>query len=448
MSILTYNGYTMLLIKTNSVTREPRLSDDGTDYMWTVFTIDVNCVYNPRATSYPTVGELPMVTDATIRSGLMQPRCPLFFSEGNIPILNLPVNIPGGTIDCDDGPTPLACHITRIESAKTFMIRYVVRASVYECPQGSYISPIASSRYTRSESLDSQYRSTMTVAGKAYFRSNVLAALQLNADAFRGYIIPQPMAGFARKLVQVAIAPNGIVMEFAATDVEQFIDLGNAYTEGTAASVGITEMDIDYSTSTYTSSEIGFAGLAIRATVSCMAVGTRGANTYNMVVFLLRCIANKLGSIVNTGVPVDVSCRENQFKSIVMLSMTYQTLPPKGQLPDMTLGIKGFVGEPIASLPPLGGVQPQPPFSNQTRGPLAYTLAVNAFAVSCLSTIFDVGGCDQTGMTPPDVSIDGGQCLGQAQVLAYEYIDESPSADYRQAGKQSFRGENPEKQHT
>lgn len=446
MSSLIYNNIELSLIKTNSIDRQTRMSDDRTEYMWTTFTIDITCIYNPGATSYPTPGILPMETDDLTRSLLMQPRQPLFFSEGGIPILDIPSNLAsGGAIDCENGPIPIACNITRIASARLFFVRYVIKASIIECPSGTIVSAVASSRYSRTESLDGQYRATMTTAGKAMFRSNVLVAINENADAFRGYIIPDPLLGYKRMLIKVGIDSSGIEMEWMTVDVEQFVDLGDGTLPNTAGSFGITEMDLEYSTSTLRDGSVGISGiLGVSATVEASAKGARTANRLTMLMFLARCSVNKLGVIVGTGLPTQMSMRENIFNNSISMVLTYQVLPTTGStLTNMVLGLKGFVGAPIASLPPTGGVNIQPPYSNATRGMLAYQLAVNAFATACYSNINSIGGCDVSGAVPPDVGNYNGQCIGSPQVFAYGLLDDPSAVDLRRGSKQSARGPNP-----
>ena len=186
-----------------------------------------------------------------------------------------------------------------------------------------------------------------------------------------------------------------------------------------------------------------------------------------MTQFLWKCATNKLGTIYSGGgdmgqggICVDVSLKEDVFNYTVSLSMTYQTIPQgpnaaagvaggflggiPGQLQDYQLGINGFVGVPIASLPNNGGLEPQPPFSNATRGGLAYQLAVQFFAQACYTNPTQVGGCDPTGLIPPDLLNYNGQCPGQLQVLVYQTLGFTPGTNNVTGGR-TFRGPNPAK---
>ena len=99
---------------------------------------------------------------------------------------------------------------------------------------------------------------------------------------------------------------------------------------------------------------------------------------------------------------------------------------------------------PIASLPNNGGLEPQPPFSNATRGGLAYQLAVQFFAQACYTNPTQVGGCDPTGLIPPDLLNYNGQCPGQLQVLVYQTLGFTPGTNNVTGGR-TFRGPNPAK---
>lgn len=450
MSQFIYNSISLGLIKTNSVDRQIRLSDDNTEYMWTDFTIDLTCVYSPSplATSYPAVGDLPVETDNYVRFLLMQPRRPLYYAEGGAPILDIPANQANGdAIDCENGPIPQACSVVRIASSRLFYVRFVIKASILECPPNSFASAIASNRYSRSESIDTQYRSTLVTSGVAKFRSNVLAAIGQTADDFRGYVIPPPIAGYQRKAVNIGLSPSGISFEYTTVDVEQFIDLGSPAIAESAASTGIVEMDLEYSTAGIPTGDIGISGIkGVTATVQSMAVGTKEADMLSMLIFLVRCSINKLGNLFTTGLLTGSAVTENPFRRTVSLSMTVTVYPGNGQPAGVPMGIIGYVGQPIAFLPNLQGIEPQPPFSNSTRGFTSYEVAVNAIATACYTQISEFGGCDGTGSVPGDLSLPSNQCYGTPGYGVYLYTPLEPvlnTNDNRQPG-QTQRGPDPQ----
>jgi hypothetical protein len=392
------------------VKRNARFSDDTSEYMWTDFIIDVNCIYNPGATSYSSAtiqqpGNLPMTTDSAIRFALMQPRQYLLFEEGGQTILFVTPNLPsGGAIDCENGPIPQFVDITRIGSSRIFYINYVIKASVIECPIGAFISPIASNRYSRTETIDNQYRSTIITSGITYFRSNVLEALGQDADSFRGYIVPPLLLGYKRMNLSFELSADGITLRWSTTDVEQFQDIGDLATPGSAASVGITEMGLTYQTGQFQQGSMGLAGFGSLCNVRCWARGLKGADRFAMIQFIFRVAWDKLTNVVPIGMLRSCELTEDVFNQYVELNMSYMVLDDSVGFPDAYLPITGVVGNTIliASLPNLGGVNPQPPFSKGTRGTAAYMLAVNSFAKACYTSLGQISADDSGTILPPD----------------------------------------------
>ncbi len=434
MSQLTYNDITLDLIKTNSVDRSVKLSDDGTEYVHTEWTISINAVYSPSilATGYsagPTRGpdNLPMITDQVIRHYLMQPRRSLNYQDGGIDIINIPVNLEdGGAIDAFNGPTPQSCTISRIVGSRIFYISYVIKCFVVECPPetdcpelNQICCALASSRYSRTEMIDEQYRTTMITSGIAYFRSDILQAFRQSADVARGFLIPPQLRGFKRKNIQFMLASNGMVIEWTCYDVESFLDLGALGYAGTAGSVGITDMDLKYTCQPLIggAGPVKVAGYGANVNVTASAKGMRGANTLDMTYFLIAICMQKLGSIFPGGIgqpvnsmPGGTKIIEDVFRKEVTVSMDYQcTLSPQvggnalSGVPILGWIGSSFFGPIMTNLPPLDGLNPTPPFSNGTRGTLPYQLAVESFADACYCSLSPIDR-DPTGqITAPDL---------------------------------------------
>lgn len=396
MSVFSYNSISLQLIKTNSVERIVRLSDDRTEYMWTDFIIDITCIYNPAATSYAQdgtqqAGILPMVTDTAIRSILMQPRQALLYQEGGITILEINPNIEGGnSIECDNGPLPQSVNISKIGSSRIFWINYVIKTSIYECPSGSPISQIASSRYSRTESIDEDFISTLTTSGITYFRSSVLNSLNTNADFYRSYIIPQTFLGYKRTNVTFSLDSNGTVCRWSTTDVEQKQELGAFGTPGTAASIGITKMGLVYHVGALQGGPMGTASYGSIATVNVWAQamkgnGTTGTNRYSMMQFITTIAYQKLQNVAPLGMVAGGSFSEDVFNNRVEMNISYVILDDAAGFVGIPMPVTNSVGNQI-NLPSLQnntGLNPQPIFANGTRGTAAYLLAVSSFATAC-----------------------------------------------------------------
>src|SRR5208282_4853657 len=109
MSQYIYNGIQLGLVKTNSIEKRMVMSADDTEYMWTEYLIDIQCVYNPYATSYgtpllplPVPGYLAAETEVAIRAILSQPRRPIYFAFANYPVIEVDAsNAAGDAFDCN-----------------------------------------------------------------------------------------------------------------------------------------------------------------------------------------------------------------------------------------------------------------------------------------------------------------------------------------------------------
>lgn len=104
MSTLTYNGIQLEILDTLDFRQQAQYSADGTTYLYTRYEVEVECVFNPKATSYrPTnpgakphpndsepvkvEGQMAGITTAALQHKLSQPRGKLLL-EPNCVFLN------------------------------------------------------------------------------------------------------------------------------------------------------------------------------------------------------------------------------------------------------------------------------------------------------------------------------------------------------------------------
>jgi len=454
MSQFIYNNVEFQLIKTNSVERIANWSDDDTEYKWSDFYISLTASYNPAATSYVTGGQfpgsMPPITDTAIRNLLMQPRRSLFFAEAGYAILNIPVSNPDGSaIDCDNGPIPISCNISRIAAPRLFYIIYTIKCSIIECPAGSVPSPIASSRYSRTEGINDQWLSVLTTSGITYFRSNVLAAMGTTADQYRNYLVPQQLLGYQRTDVSFAISSDGLRIDWSVTDTEKIQDLGAFQNAGTAGSVGITKMGLTYHVGQLMKSNLGLASFGSVCTVNIWAESQKGSNRYSVLIFMFSIVLDKLINIIPIGIMSSAEITEDVFSNRCQMNLSYIVLDDAAGFPELAMPITGVVANPIIHLPSLGGENPQLPFADGTRGTAAYYLAVSSFAVSCYTAYGSVG-IDASGTLIPNNVYDNNPQYGQGPTINGYYLPVVPSSEQypiqqsvRQSGLQS-RGIAPE----
>lgn len=408
MSQITYNSIVLDFVKTDMIERTPNLSDDETEYKYTDWIITATFLYNPAATSYvmgqQKPGVMPPTTDTGIRHYLMQERFPLTYTSGGESILTIPALFEdGSTVDSNNGPIPQYCNIVRIAASRLFYVSYSIKCSVIECPDGLLTPAIASSRYSRSESVDvdRKYLSTLTTTGITYFRSDVLAVLGNNADFYRSAIIPPLLRGYRRKEIQYMLSSDGLKIDWATIDEEQIQDLGNyAENSQSASAVGIVKMGLTYRVSQLMKSNLGVASLGSICTVDTWCDTEKGSSRYGALIFLFTCALDKLSSILNIGILSSCDIMEDIFENHVEMRMSFTVLDDAAGYSGIALPIVGIIAATsplspdrpavpyqdftIASLPPLNGSNPNAPYSLGTRGSAAYQLAVNAFADACV----------------------------------------------------------------
>src|SRR6266704_1837045 len=95
MSSLSYAGISLEFLKTNEISRDVVMSDDGSGRLFNRHTFDVHAVVNPFTTSYDatktaTPGIVPALTDVNIREALSVPRQKLIYKVGNDTLLESP----------------------------------------------------------------------------------------------------------------------------------------------------------------------------------------------------------------------------------------------------------------------------------------------------------------------------------------------------------------------
>lgn len=428
--MLSYNGIELKLLKTDMVVRQPNWSDDDTTYKWTDFTISVSCIYNAAATSYVTLGQqygsLPPTTDGAIRHFLTQPRRPLFYSEAGEAIISLPALFQdGSTIDENNGPIPLFLNITRI-TPSTFYVTFSVKCSIIECPPGGIPDPIASSRYSVSESINKQFLSTMTRSGITYFRSNVLAIIGDTPDDYRSYIIPALLLGYKRTQLDFGLSSDGLRIDWSVIDEEQIQDIGDPSVPGSAGSIGITDMGLTYHVGNLIKSSLGLASLGSICTVNTWAIGQKGANRYSMLLFLFTVILDKLANVILFGVPSSCEVSEDIFLNRIDVQISYVCVDDGAALAGLALPLNGVIGQQILSLPNLSGVNRNLPLGKGTRGTAGYYLATSNFATACYTSYTTVGQDPTATLIPPD-AYDNNPQRGVGPTIKGYYAPAAPS---------------------
>jgi len=289
MSAIYYNGVMLQLTNILDLRQHAVYSDDGSDYLYTHFFLDCECIWNPLATadrntgavpivgtvegvsppiggggftSVPNdltiagwlpivsaVGFLPAISIGNLRQTLLKPRGLLIVAIGNDILLISPNRIdarvvPGinvnpttlrAPVDAKTGPHPITADLIGFHGLKSIKMRFTIETWVNECSAAKFL---LSNRWEVTQNVDSEhYLTTRTVKGKAVFRSDTLALLALASPAVfpsgavpddfrRALFIPEP-AGFQRKDISVTQSQDGTTVDYQFTDEEQTYLLGS-----------------------------------------------------------------------------------------------------------------------------------------------------------------------------------------------------------------------------
>jgi len=284
MSVLIYRGLQMKIVHARQIDRQALMSRDGVDYLYTRWTFDVDCVYNPGATTFHKAGfiraVLPVtvngradrvgvpnpyelvvptavgvgtlganaldrdpnqgaVTDASIRGILSRPQGRLIYAvrqnDPALPLVALLVApLPGYVTDDANGPYVKVNSITQVFGIRTFLISLRIEAYVNETierklPLGSQVGEqvpfgfpiLLSHRYRQYHDQDADYFVNLVTEGEAVFRTGELYRRGLRPDDFRGYLFPPLQAGFRREEARVVQDETNGALRYRVVDVEE-----------------------------------------------------------------------------------------------------------------------------------------------------------------------------------------------------------------------------------
>jgi len=273
---IQYGTVVMEFIDTNEVKKEQVLTSDNTDYVYTKWTIDVNCLFAPAShtTNYSgdfatggaahvkepgnvnpfgvgqpsTGGALPNLTDRSIRHYLFQPRRLLTIwsdFEGEEPFLILQSPwIPGdplareGTrcsspdVDLPDelnGPFVEACDVVECKGVRSWWVRIRIITYVNEC--GGQFSknspnPISAHRWKRWVNTDEDYFTALITEGEVVFRPAVMITTNSWPDQYRANFFPPIDPTMRRDKIEVMPSSDGTRVNYRVTDQELAFSIG------------------------------------------------------------------------------------------------------------------------------------------------------------------------------------------------------------------------------
>jgi hypothetical protein len=240
-----YGGLDLRIVRMLNFERQPVLSDDGTTYLFTKFTINaVGLVNSQRDPLKPTAGlgqskvrgsnlspfavidavepdTNPVVTDVAIRHWMSVPRRQLVVSSGAEVLLTSPEL--GLKSDAKNGPICEAYSVHEIMgAARTFVVHFQVTTFVNECKANTgQVAGLLANRWRQTHELNADYGLTIVTGGEAYFRTDLVRDKGIGPDLLRPYLFLPIPVGFQREGIQVHAPSDGSSLVYQFVDVQK-----------------------------------------------------------------------------------------------------------------------------------------------------------------------------------------------------------------------------------
>jgi len=265
LSKVIYNGVYLSLTKINSLGQEPLYSEDGIDYLYTKFDLDVSAVVNLDA---KLTMENEAVRTATTMSNyigeltrqLNLPRKRLSVQLGaDTAVYNQSVNGPlqmllsSSAPDSRGGPFPRGVTIRQVGGSKTLLVQFQIQTFIFDqrCADRDVPKRVTSNRWEMSFGYDTEGMATRTTRGTL-----VVDGKQdgINADDFRYFAIPKIPSGWRRKRMDFNLSSDGLKIGYTIEDAEQYYaypegltTVEGSYTESTTKAGALLYIDMDIS---------------------------------------------------------------------------------------------------------------------------------------------------------------------------------------------------------
>jgi len=240
VSVLSYNNVILPYSYTTQFTQEAVHDPvSKTDFTITKYDISISTIINANylAQLFPSLlddNDNPQTNNAAdimnaIRNRLLKPRKALSFTFNGVETIpKLTGN--RGTVDAQNGPTPISCTYTQLQ-ATTFLMSYRIVAQYFDFPsvdpEGTPVvtqrigSPILYNRWTESVDIDNCNYTTRRRDGEYGIRSD--NASGQTADFFRSSMAQLGVPpGFLRQSSKYTVDPSGLAIKYSIIDKEQY----------------------------------------------------------------------------------------------------------------------------------------------------------------------------------------------------------------------------------
>jgi hypothetical protein len=376
---ITYNGITLELVKTNLISRSPIFSPDGVDYLYTHWDIDINCVYNPGATSYNSDGSssntlLPAPTDVNIRHALSLPRQALLITVGSDALINI------SGVDSNNGPLPKKVDITRITGVSAFYVRFQVECWINECP-GDQPPVLLTNRWQVHDHIDENFLTTKITRGVAVFRTDLLVGAANSPDHYRDQAFPPIPLGFKRIQIDATMHPSLNSLSYEVIDQEQVVHIG-----GPRNDYGVTKFEAFYQVSTTGGAEGGAVSGLVAAQVDVSVYGERDSSNWNLTLFGMKIVSQKLqiggAAVANGPVLREIAIRQALHGRMVQVKANVLMTPAVGAGPGISILNLVQLNSDQLAIFAKDFTDPQP-YDKGSRGSYQWEMTAQIFKDSC-----------------------------------------------------------------
>lgn len=236
-----YRDIELKVVKTRQCQKRHLKDPSNTDYTMTEWTFDVDCIYNPEATSVKHNYELntvdqnpghhPFETDDALQRYLSAPRGKLVvygLGAGTGPVNQILVMSPISGMECDvmGGPFVEYCGVTKVHGLKTWLVSIRIVTYVNTCLISTLQSAmerkvLLSHRWKQYHDINEDHFATIINEGTAIFRMDALRKMSRHPDQYRGALVQAVPPGFKREQIHVTVNEPGNIVRYRTVDVQQ-----------------------------------------------------------------------------------------------------------------------------------------------------------------------------------------------------------------------------------
>ena len=222
---VTYNGVSLQYVKTRRISQEAKYDQSDTDELYTLVTLDVECLLYFQGGPGGTPAEQAKATEHM----LLVPRRPLLMRVGGRDLIRV-----DSGLDVANGPKPRSLPITQL-SDQVFKLSWACEVALRTCQPAGVTGPslrtpasaggaavdpsaVISNRWTQEESVDDKGHHVVTTAGRLIVRSD----MRVNPAAFRRACKPPMLTGFTRQC-DFKLQADGLAMDYTIIDKERYM---------------------------------------------------------------------------------------------------------------------------------------------------------------------------------------------------------------------------------